>query len=144
MVHLKKSLKTSAVPMRCKVKVVIQSEVAATSHHLGFCCTAGHQYTLFSLPQSTLFFWDARAWRMSPQPLAGQTPSSYPPITQQPEVHLIPPTLKTVTLSRCPWNWLPGCAHFCGSVWSTRGRSLAVWRSWLLSFLFCKTVRRTV
>ena len=45
-----------AVLIRCRVKVAIQSEVAATSHHLGFCCTAGHRHTLFSLPLSTLFF----------------------------------------------------------------------------------------
>ena len=134
MVHIKqkRSLKTTAVLMRYRVKAVIQSGVAATSHHLGFA--ARRSPTHFS-PCLCLrcSFWDAMAWCMSPQPLGWPDSLFYAPITRQPEVPSSSNLWKLPTLSRCPWDWLPGCAHFCGLVWSTRGRSPAVWRSWLCS-----------
>lgn len=52
--------------MRFRVKVVIQSEVAATSHHLGFCCTAGHQHTL--LPASAYAVLSGMPWLMHVSP----------------------------------------------------------------------------
>lgn len=78
-------------------------------------------------------FRAAVAWCMSPQPLGWPDSLFYPPITQQPEVHLTSNLWKLPTLFRCPWNWLPACAHFCGSVWPVSRRSPALWRSWLCS-----------